>query len=153
MIHEKLYKSDNLEAIDFHKYLLEFIAYIQQSLNAKEIEFDLECQDMMLTLHSAVPLGLIVNEIITNSLKHAFNESSSKKMKITINMSKDNDNKVELNIADNGVGVVISEINKNFGFKLIESLATYQLEASLKFYNMNGLAYYIQFDDIDSTDV
>jgi len=50
MIHEKLYKSDNLENIDFHNYLLELISYIKYSLNDKEIAFNIECKDIMLTL-------------------------------------------------------------------------------------------------------
>ena len=150
MIHEKLYKSDNLEAIDFHKYLLELISYIKQSLSTKEIEFNIECEDIMITLQNAVPLGLIVNEIITNSLKHAFNGTSLESMKITVKMRKDDEGKVELNISDNGVGFQTSQLKKNFGFKLIESLATYQLEASLEFYNMNGFAYCIKFKDRQS---
>ena len=150
MIHEKLYKSDNLENIDFHNYLLELISYIKYSLNDNEIVFDIECKDIMLTLKNVVPLGLILNEIITNSFKHAFNTTSLERMEITIKITKDNDNKVELKISDNGVGIDISKLKKNFGFKLIESLATYQLEGSIEYYNLNGFAYCIKFIDINS---
>jgi len=149
IIHEKLYKSDNLEVIDINKYLLDLISYIKQSLNGNKIEFDIECKDIMLTLKNAVPLGLIVNEIITNSFKHAFNKNTLEEKKITIKMSKDDENRIELNISDNGVGIEIPKLKKNFGFKLIESLTTYQLEGSIEYYNMDGFAYCIKFKDID----
>jgi len=150
MIHEKLYKSDNLESIDFHRYFLELVSYIKQSLPSKKIEFEVECEDSMITLQNSVPLGLIVNEIITNSIKHAFNETgqtSSEDMKITIKMRKDAENNVELHISDNGVGIEIPQLKKNFGFKLIESLVTYQLKGDIEFYSINGFAYVIKFED------
>jgi len=100
--------------------------------------------------HTQKCLGLILNEIITNSFKHAFNTTSLERMEITIKITKDNDNKVELKISDNGVGIDISKLKKNFGFKLIESLATYQLEGSIEYYNLNGFAYCIKFIDINS---
>ena len=150
MIHEKLYKSDNLENIDFHHYLLELISYIKHSLNDKEIAFNIECKDIMLTLKNAVPLGLILNEIITNSFKHAFDTTTLERMEITIKITKDDNNRVELKISDNGVGIDISKLKKNFGFKLIESLATYQLEGNIEYYNLNGFAYCIKFKDINS---
>lgn len=150
MIHEKLYKSDNLENIDFHHYLLELISYIKHSLNDKEIAFNIECKDIMLTLKNAVPLGLILNEIITNSFKHAFDTTTLERMEITIKITKDDNNRVELKISDNGIGIDIPKLKKNFGFKLIESLATYQLEGNIEYYNLNGFAYCIKFKDINS---
>ncbi|MDQ7068381.1 MAG: 7TM diverse intracellular signaling domain-containing protein [Sulfurimonas sp.] len=147
IIHEKLYNSANLEAVDFEQYLFELTNYVRVSLNTKKVEFDIECKNMMLTLQSAVPLGLIINEIITNSFKHAFNDVDEGDMKITIQMSKDDENNVMLKISDNGAGTKISTLKKNFGFKLIESLSNYQLDASMECSSINGFFYTIKFKD------
>ena len=147
MIHEKLYNSDDLEFIDFREYLDSLISYMTKVLKEKKIEFNIECKNVLITLKNAVPLGLVVNEIITNSLKHAFNEHSTQTMEINIEIDKDENDILSLKIFDNGVGIQLDKLKKNFGFKLIESLATYQLKASLDFYNMNGFGYYISFQD------
>jgi len=148
IIHEKLYSSDNLESIDFHQYLLELIQYIKYSLSQQDIYFDVKCEDIMLTLQTAIPLGLIVNEIITNSFKHAFNnEKELEDRIITIRVHKKSKDNVVLNISDNGIGMRTSHTEKNFGFKLIESLVTFQLEGSMEFDSTDGVSYVIEFED------
>jgi len=148
MVHEKLYKSENLEAVNFSEYLNTLIGYVGQNLKGDKIDFEIECQDIFISLKSAVPLGLIVNEIITNSMKHAFSETTDKNMQIYIQMLNIEEDEYYLKIADNGKGIDFEELKKNFGIKLIESLCSFQLKASVESYNMDGLTYVIKFKDI-----
>lgn len=101
----------------------------------------------MITLKNAIPLGLIVNEILTNSIKHAFTKRSSQPKQIGIKLEKSDKDILNLEIFDNGVGIETQNLKKNFGFKLIESLASYQLKADLEYFNSNGLVYKIRFID------
>ncbi len=148
MIHEKLYSSDNLEFIDFRQYLFELIEYIKDSLPQQDISFEVQCEDIVLTLKTAIPLGLIVNEIISNSFKHAYDSEKEVETKIiTICVHRKSKDNVILHISDNGRGMQASQIKKSFGFKLIESLVTFQLEGSMEFESINGFSYMIEFED------
>lgn len=147
MIHEKLYRSGNLEAINFAEYLDSLILSMKQTLQGNEIDFKIECNNLMITLKNAIPLGLIVNEILTNSIKHAFTKRSSQPKQIGIKLEKSDKDILNLEIFDNGVGIETQNLKKNFGFKLIESLASYQLKADLEYFNSNGLVYKIRFID------
>jgi len=149
MIHERLYKSGNLEFINFNEYLFSLINYIKQTIPFSKIIFEIKCTNIMITLKNAVPLGLIVNEIITNSIKHAFNDNNFNKKIINVKIQKDKDNILFLNISDNGSGIKDKNFKKNFGFKLIESLVKFELKGNLKYFSHNGLFYKIKFKDIE----
>ena len=144
IIHEKLYQSDNLEAIDFNAYIESLIGYIKQNIHNQDIKFNIECDDIMITLENAVPIGLIVNEILTNCIKYAFDENH-KSIVINIKMYTDNDERLRLEVSDNGKGINFDNFKKGFGFKLIDSLVVYQLKGDLNYYNENGLCYVIIF--------
>ena len=143
LIHEKLYKSDNLEVIDFNDYISSLIEYMKQNLQVNDIKFNIGCDEMMVTLDKAVPIGLIINEVLTNSIKYAFDKSKEKKL-ININMYND-DKKLVLKISDNGKGINFHELKKGFGFKLIDSLVKHQLKGEIDYYNDNGLYYVFKF--------
>ncbi|NOQ31304.1 MAG: sensor histidine kinase [Helicobacteraceae bacterium] len=146
MIHEKLYLSEDIESVNFSEYMNSLIEYIKYSLNSSNVEFNVKCVNIHISLKSAVPLGLIVNEILTNSIKYAFNNRSSKKAIINIEIEKISEH-IYLKIRDNGVGITFDRLEKNFGFKLIESLTTFQLKGELDYFNDEGLNYVISFED------
>ncbi|WP_373004578.1 sensor histidine kinase [Sulfurimonas sp.] len=145
IIHEKLYKSDNLEAVNISDYVYSLISYMKQNLGGSDIKFNVECDDMMITLDNAIPIGLVINELLTNSIKYAFNEDSKNKT-IDIKMNLDNE-KLILEVSDNGVGIDFDNLIKGFGFKLIDSLVVYQLKGSLEYFNRNGLCYILKFNE------
>ena len=147
-IHEMFYKSESLDRMDFPVYVKKLIIDLIYSLkgNESEIELDFHSEEVQFDLDTAIPLGLIINEIITNALKHAFNGRNSGV--ITVSFDTSNDNHVKLTIGDNGKGVNEDEDpltlkNETLGMLLINSLID-QIGASIHFRkNKKGVNYEI----------
>jgi two-component sensor histidine kinase len=146
MVHERLYKKDNLSKINFKLYLSELIQEIIKSfpVQLNEIEIQEELDHIEMELTRAVPIGLIINEAVTNSLKHAFNGNVDKPViKIKMQIIYD---KVHISFADNGIGY--SDITKrrdnSLGLSLIESLAD-QIDADVTFRTENGASLHLSF--------
>ncbi len=146
MVHERLYKKDNLSKINFKQYLSELVQELVKSfpIQSKQIEIIEELAVIELEITKAVPVGLIVNEAITNSLKHAFN-SVNEKPSIKIKMQLIYD-RIQICITDNGVGFadINSRKDSALGLSLIESLCD-QIDAQVVFKNENGACVSIVF--------
>ena len=143
MIHERLYKKDNLSKIDLKLYLSELVNEVVKSFPLQsQIQIIEDLEDVEIELTKAVPAGLIVNEVVTNSLKHAFN-NDMKSPVITIQMKKIFDC-MQISLSDNGVGFTDIKNRKDtsLGITLIESLAD-QIDAKVSFRNNNGA--YVNF--------
>jgi two-component sensor histidine kinase len=145
IIHEKLYQSDNLEAVNISDYVYSLIGYMKQNLSSRDIKFNVDCDDMMIRLDNAVPIGLVINELLTNSIKYAFSEDSKDRV-INIKMHLNNE-KLVLEVSDNGVGIDFENLSKGFGLKLIDSLVVYQLKGSFEYFNRGGLYYILKFNN------
>ena len=132
IIHEKLYQSSSLTNINFKEYIEKLILDIYYSygiLNGS-IESVLEIHDINLNIDTAIPLGLIINELVTNSIKYAFPEHIGK---INIKLVSNHD-QLELTIADNGTGIseeLVLESSKTLGLQLVNSLIK-QLDGKLE---------------------
>jgi len=147
LIHEKLYESDNLSLIQFGKYIGELIDVIADSHITKEkpIEIDIESDPIEFTITQAIPCGLLMNEIVTNALKHAF--EGRKSGKIVISLKKEGD-VIQLVISDNGVGLPdnFEEMKvKSLGMTLIYTLAS-QLNADMNIESGEGTVYRLTFE-------
>ena len=134
LIHQRLYQEDSLKGISFASYLKNLINTLQQSYQIEEgrIATVLNIEDVRLDLDTAIPLGLILNELITNAYKYAFPNNAKGELKISL---KKQDSGLLLKVADNGVGISkLEEIDKSnsFGLKLVNSLAQ-KLNAEVKF--------------------
>ena len=145
MVHERLYKNDNLSKINFKHYLSELIKEIIKSfpiLN-QQIEIQEELIDAELEVTRAVPIGLIINEALTNSLKHAFIHTEKPIIKIKMQIIFD---KVQICLLDNGIGFPEEKTrNENaLGLSLIESLAD-QIDAEVTFKNEGGACVSLNF--------
>jgi two-component sensor histidine kinase len=104
LIHQRLYQTDNLSKIDMRWYIPELIGYMKDGSEAGDnIIFTVNSGCIELEVVQAVPLGLILNEAISNSLKYAFPEG--RKGRITVSLKMDDDNNCHLSISDNGVGI------------------------------------------------
>lgn len=145
LIHEKLYKNDSISKLNVKEYLSELKAYILESYETDtEIEFDLDVEEQMYDIDSLIPLGLIMNETISNSIKHAFNGNRSGK--ISVKMYSD-DKFTYLFIDDNGKGSGKSMDqlkHESLGMELITDL-TEQLDGKLTFSSQNGFSYHFIF--------
>lgn len=146
MVHERLYKKDNLSKINLKQYLSELVQELIKSfpIQSKQIQIEEELQKIELEITKAVPIGLIVNEALTNSLKHAFNSSKQiPTIKIKMQLIYD---RIQICITDNGVGFSDTTTRKetSLGLSLIESLCD-QIDAQVVFKNEEGACVNIVF--------
>ena len=145
MVHERLYKKDNLSKINFKLYVSELAKEIVKSFPVltQQIEIHEDLVDAELEVTRAVPIGLIINEAITNSLKHAFANTEKPTIKIKMQIVFDN---VHISLLDNGVGFSDTQTRKenSLGLSLIESLAD-QIDGEVEFKNDNGACITLKF--------
>lgn len=151
LIHEMLYKSEDISKIKFTEYIETLILELIVSMKGIDhnINLKIHAPKIKLNLDTAIPLGLLLNEIITNSLKHGVLKDS--KGIINLEISEKGNNNFNVLVGDNGVGFP-DEINfkntKTLGLKLIDRLVS-QLSGSIaKVDNMNGTNYSISFQEI-----
>ena len=134
LIHEKLYQSEDFAYIDFNKYIADLTDNLFRIYNADpgKIALTLNIGNVSLGLDDGIPCGLIINELISNSLKYAFPGNSEGE--IRIGLRSINENKFELSVSDNGIGLPDGLDFRNtetIGLRLVTILAEDQLEASI----------------------
>jgi PAS domain S-box-containing protein len=143
LIHEKMYQSKNLTQINAKEYFPELITDIIESLNInKKITTDFKIDSVDMSSKTLVPLGLLVNEIVLNSMKHAFTNANNGK--IIFHLLKLSGGKFKVIIGDNGSGIKAS-VNKKtsgLGMELIDSFVN-QLDATIKLTDVKGTLYEI----------
>ena len=146
LIHQKLYGSENVSSIDMSLYIRELASYLADSFNTgQRVRYVLELEPLVLDVSQAVPLGLILNETITNSIKYAFPGGRSGVISITL--STITSHEYVLNISDNGIGISSNVKNKkpgSLGMSLIGGL-TEDLDGKVSIENNNGTTIKIAF--------
>lgn len=136
MIHEKLYQSEGLHKIDLKEYIddLSREVFTSYGLDAERIALRANVEDIALGMDTAVPCGLILIELLSNSLKYAFPEG--RRGEIVIGLQAEGADHFTLTVADDGVGlpktIEIASLS-SLGLRLVSDLATYQLEGALRF--------------------
>jgi two-component sensor histidine kinase len=145
LIHQKLYQSDNLAQIYMVDYIDELTDHLHSGIGAeKVVEFDLQIEPISLDVAHAVPVGLILNEAVTNAIKYAF--QPGKLGKITIALDE-TDRHIQLLISDNGPGLPSDyDITKSnsLGMSLIHGLSR-QMSGQLDFISLEGLTLKLIF--------
>jgi two-component sensor histidine kinase len=148
--HEMLYQSGDFAKVEYEAYLNQLTQNLINSIKGKNsnIEYVIEVNNIYFKLDTAIPLGLMINEILTNSLKYAF--SKNEKGIITIRINELNDKRLKLEIGDNGKGFSPSDRRpKSIGLKLIHKLS-YQLEGGIvKDNTKKGTNYIIEFSRVN----
>ena len=143
IVHQKLYQGSNLGAVEMKDYFLNLSESILDSFGAEQrIELQLAMEKIDLDIDTAVPLGLIVNELLTNTIKYAF--PKGEKGTITIKLHKQSNNILQLVVSDNGIGKSGVTNRIGFGGQLI-SLLTQQLNGTIKEENLNGTKLVFDF--------
>lgn len=146
LIHQKLYQSDNLANIDMSWYVYELINYMKECFDTdRNINFVLEVEKTYLDVAQAVPLGLIINEAVNNTIKYAFPEN--RKGEVIIVLKNIGESNYELKIADNGVGLPenFNDIERDsLGMNLMIGLSD-QIDGTFEMKNDNGLKITITF--------
>ena len=152
MVHEMLYKSENLSQIKFNAYLMSLVNSLILSTkgNNNNIKLNIDILDVALRISTAVPLGLMVNEILTNALSHGI--KGDDEGEITIKLEKISSSRYTLIIGDNGVGCpdnITFNNSPSLGLRLMYKLAR-QLNGSIeKIPSMKGCHYKIDFEEAE----
>ena len=150
LIHEKLYQSTGLDKIDFEDYIHDLVNQIVESYdsNLQLIELELDVGPICLNLETAHPCGLIVNELVSNALKHAFPENRAGK--IWVKLHQDSDGLIRLTIRDNGIG-----FPENIDFRRVDSLGMElvctlinQLEGNIELIRDRGTTFDLTFKQL-----
>ena len=144
LVHEMLYKDDALSLVSMEKYLKELGISLLQVSSQENIKYNFNVINVDLPINYATTLGLIINELITNSLKYAF---TTKDGIVSVSLKEINPNEYIFSYSDNGKGYEVdnkNNTNKTLGQKLIKMLAE-EIEADLTIKNENGLSYIFNF--------
>jgi two-component sensor histidine kinase len=133
LVHENLYQSEQLSGVNIRSYLEDLGANISRSHSKPDVDIQLELavDDEYLDLDTAIPVGLILNELLTNAYKYAFPEGKSGKIRVVFQRIKDH---FELEVNDNGVGLPSDHADrssKSLGHNLVKGLVR-QLEGNIK---------------------
>lgn len=143
IVHQKLYQGTNLGAIEMKDYFLNLSESILDTFGAdKKVSIECAMEKLDLDIDTAVPLGLIVNELITNTLKYAFPKGSNGKVLIKLQKSKDGI--LHLEVSDNGIGKSGVAKGTGFGGQLV-SLLTQQLSGSMREETKDGTRVFFDF--------
>ncbi len=148
LIHEKLYQSGEFSEVDFADYIKRLAHDLLQvyRINNSMVNLKLYTEKIPLKIDKAVPCGLLLNELVLNSLKHAF--KGGRDNTISITLKKTADQKILLDVADNGIGLPAKLNLSNpatLGFSLIVSLSC-QLNGTISIGNKNGTRFRIIFE-------
>jgi len=148
LIHERLYRSTDLSEIDFKDYIGRLAAELCQSFGASadRIHLELELEDVKLGVASAIPCGLIINELVSNSLKHGFPGQRSGKLRIAL--GRDADGTIRLAVRDTGAGLppgLDFRKTETLGLQLVCTLVG-QLQGSIEPVPGEGTGFLISFN-------
>jgi PAS domain S-box-containing protein len=153
LVHEKLYQSKDFAKIELSDYVNSLIRNLYFSCRSSEddVQIDFKADRLYIDIDLAVPLGLIMNELITNALKHAFPShfQGQKKMWVSIKVSKTN--RINIIVKDNGVGIPLGaqkDVRESLGLKLVYSLVEDQLEGKLDLVNGEGTKFKISLPQV-----
>ncbi len=147
LIHENLYRHENLGGVDVNSFVNDLIKQVSTVFNPtkKQIDFICDVPQMQLDIETTVPLGLILNELLTNSFKYTFDKVD--RMKIAVAIKKTDDEAYELIYCDNGLGLPKDfELKKTntLGMNLIKDLSR-QIGGSVNYKFENGSCFTVKF--------
>jgi two-component system, sensor histidine kinase PdtaS len=152
LIHQKLYLSKDVKTIDMETYIKELIIYLDRSIGMTgNLHFEVEITPLQLCPPRAIPIALIINEAVTNAIRHAFPENVHGTILIRITQK---DGYIFIRIQDNGIGLNAKQSGKegSFGLKLMNGL-TADIDGEISFENRKGtlITLKIATDDLRQT--
>ncbi len=150
MVHEKLLFSENIAHLNFNQYIQNLATALLSSYQTdpNRIKLDLSLEPIQVSLDSAIPCGLILNECLSNSLKYAF--PGNRNGQISICLKRTRHNRLTIEYADTGIGIsdiAAIQTGNTLGVRIIRTLVTMQLHGELDIQATDGLAYRITFTD------
>jgi two-component sensor histidine kinase len=148
LVHEKLYQSENLAKINLRLYITDLVRHLFRTyqIDPNYIKMNLDIDNVSLDVSSAIPCGLIINELVSNSLKYAFPDQRDGEVAIKIN-SNNNDEQYNLVVKDNGIGIknyLNAPTKKTLGLQLVDTLVD-QLQGKMEINGVVGTEFKISF--------
>ncbi len=148
IVHEKLYQAENFADVDFSEYVKTLTNNLYHSyvISPGKISLKLEVSDVSLELDTAIPCGLIINELVSNSLKYAFPQDKEGEIKIAIRSISEDD--FILEVSDNGIGIHESidfRHAETLGLHIVKMLTEYQLDGTVELNRDKGTNFQIKF--------
>ncbi len=144
LIHQKLYQKDNLTGIEMEDYVQNLVEslFVSYGINFNQVNFSCDINKVRLDVDTAIPIGLILNELVTNALKYAF---EGNKGELFIQLLQES-NMLKLTVRDNGKGFIESNNRQEgYGMRLIESLSR-KLKATVSLDSSSGTTYIITIE-------
>ena len=147
LIHERLYQSPNLASVDMGEYTRDLVSDLQHFYRTERsfVRLTLNIEDILLGITEAIPCGLIINELVSNALKHAF--PKGKVGEITLGLQRGGANQVTITVSDNGIGLpeqLDFRKSPSLGLVLINSLVE-QLGGVIELDRKGGTTFTITF--------
>jgi two-component sensor histidine kinase len=148
LIHERLYRSTDLSEIDFKDYISRLVGelYLSFGVNADQIRLELDLHVVKLGIDNAIPCGLLVNELVSNSLKHGFPGGRRGRLKLTLCAGEDGT--VRLGIGDDGAGLPAGldfRKTETLGLQLVCTLVD-QLRGTIELDRAKGTEFLVVFN-------
>jgi two-component sensor histidine kinase len=144
LVHQKMYQNKNKTSIELGDFIADLVVEIKNSLDINDkILYETMIDSVKLDVSIAIPIGLILNELITNSIKHAFHDTQEPNISITLTKK---DGFIQLIVKDNGMGATIERLQEHtgIGMSLIQSLVD-QIEGKYNFVGQEGLSFTLKF--------
>ena len=153
LVHEYLYKSKELTKINFADYINDLVnnLFIAYRVDLSRYKLIMAFENIDFDIDTSINLGIIINELVTNSIKHAFSSRNNSENLVRIILKKESDN-IDLTISDNGIGIddKINLTNSDsLGLQLVKTLVA-QLEGTINIKSHNGVEYRINFNYISN---
>lgn len=148
LVYEQLYQSNDFANIDFGEYIKNLAngLFTFYGVDTNKVKLNIEIKDVLFDLENAIPCGLIINELVSNSLKHAFPQN--KEGHIAIDLQTINEDELELTVSDDGVGIpedLDIEQTDTMGLNLVKVLAGHQLDGKIDLDRTDGTQFNIKF--------
>jgi two-component sensor histidine kinase len=160
LVHEMLYQSGDLTRIDFSQYIRDLSVYLFQTykVDPQRVRLNIQADDIPLDINTAIPCGLILNELISNALKHAFppedepraSDAGGRK-EIRIRFTSEDEGNYSLSVSDNGIGLppdLDVQNTESLGLQLVNMLA-YQLKSSVDVQRNRGTSIRLAFRSLE----
>ena len=147
LVHEQLYRSKEYACISFEEYVhqLGSTLFSMYQVDFDVVQLVVEADNINLDLEKAIPCGLILNELITNSLKYAFPDGKNGEIRVSSQTEK---GKIKLSVSDNGIGLQ-GNLNfhrtKSLGLQLVHLLVEHDLHGDIVLEKKSGTKYCIEF--------
>ncbi len=155
LIHEKLYRSKDFANVDFNDYIKNLVndLFVSYKVSTSRISLKMDIENISLGIDTAIPTGLIINELVTNCLKYAFRPDKDGEIRISLRLL--DNGKKELIVSDNGVGLPDSlDVKKaeSLGLRMITNLTERSLHGKVNINRKNGTEFQITFKEKEYKD-